>query len=46
MDLDQTLNAALAQVAKLFDLQTGWVWLLRDETGESYLAAGQNLPPG
>src|SRR5207253_1437987 len=24
---------------------TGWIWLLREETGESYLAAAQNLPP-
>lgn len=45
VDLDQALRTALAQVAELFDLQTGWVWLLREETGESYLAAAQNLPP-
>jgi two-component system NarL family sensor kinase len=45
VDLDQTLHATLAQVAELLDLQTGWVWLLREETGESYLAAAQNLPP-
>lgn len=46
VELDQTLNAALAQVAELLDLHTGWVWLLRDGSGESYLAAAQNLPPG
>jgi two-component system NarL family sensor kinase len=45
VDMDQILRTALAQVAELFDLQTGWVWLLREETGESYLAAAQNLPP-
>lgn len=46
VDLEQTLHAALAQVAELLGLETGWVWLLREETGESYLAASQNLPPG
>lgn len=46
VDLGQALNAVLAQVAELLDLQTGWIWLLREETGESYLAAAQNLPPG
>ena len=46
VDLGQTLNAALAQVAELLDLETGWVWLLQDESGASYLAAAQNLPPG
>jgi two-component system NarL family sensor kinase len=46
VELDQALNAALAQVAELLDLHTGWVWLLREGSGESYLAAAQNLPPG
>lgn len=45
VDLDQALHTALAQVARLLDLQTGWVWLLDDETEQSYLAAAQNLPP-
>jgi two-component system, NarL family, sensor kinase len=45
VDLDETLRVTLAQVVELFDLQTGWVWLLREDTGESYLAAAQNLPP-
>jgi two-component system NarL family sensor kinase len=45
VDLDQALHTALAQVAKLLDLQTGWVWLLDEETEQSYLAASQNLPP-
>lgn len=44
VDLDEAVQTALAQVADLLDLQTGWVWLLR-ENGESYLAAVQNLPP-
>ena len=46
VELDQTLKAALAQVAELLDLHTGWIWLLREGSGESYLAAAQNLPPG
>jgi two-component system NarL family sensor kinase len=46
VDLDQALRATLAQVAALLDLRTGWIWLLDEETGESYLAAAQNLPPG
>ena len=46
VDLDQTLQAALAQVAELLGLHTGWVWLMHEETGETYLAAAQNLPPG
>ncbi|VAW42733.1 hypothetical protein MNBD_CHLOROFLEXI01-841 [hydrothermal vent metagenome] len=45
VDLEQTLQAILAQVAELFDLQTGWIWLLREDDGKAYLAAAQNLPP-
>jgi two-component system NarL family sensor kinase len=44
-DLAPALDAALTQVAKLLDLKTGWVWLLREDTGEAYLAASLNLPP-
>jgi len=46
VDLEQTLHAALAQAADLLDLHTGWIWLLEETSGESYLAATQNLPPG
>jgi two-component system NarL family sensor kinase len=45
VDLSRALEVSLAQVAKLLDLQTGWIWLLREDTGESYLAATLNLPP-
>lgn len=45
VDLAQALHAALAQGVELLDLQTGWIWTLREETGDSYLAASQNLPP-
>jgi two-component system NarL family sensor kinase len=45
VELDQALRATLSQVAELLGLNTGWIWLLNEETGESYLAAAQNLPP-
>lgn len=45
VDLTRSLNAALAQVQKLLDLETSWLWLMHEETGEPYLAAAENLPP-
>lgn len=45
VDLDETLRSTLSQVVELFDLQTGWIWLLQEENMASYLAAAQNLPP-
>ncbi len=44
-DLDEALRTTLGRVVDLFDLQTGWIWLLREESEEPYLAAAQNLPP-
>ena len=46
VDLDQSLHTTLAKVAELLDLRTGWVFLLDEDSGEPYLAAAQNLPPG
>src|SRR5512140_1611523 len=46
VDLQQALHTTLAKVAELFHLQTGWIWLLDEETGVPYLAVAQNLPPG
>jgi two-component system NarL family sensor kinase len=46
VELDQALNAALTQTAELFDMQTGWVWLLGEDSQETYLAAAIHLPPG
>ena len=46
VDLTRALHTVLVQVTTLLDLQTSWVWLLHETTGESYLAASQNLPPG
>jgi len=42
-DLAESLEAALATVADVLGLETGWVWLL-DETGEPTLAAARALP--
>jgi two-component system NarL family sensor kinase len=44
VDLERALNTALAHVAELFDLKTGWIFLMEDD-GRFYLAAAQNLPP-
>ncbi len=46
VELDEAVQTVLAQVADLLDLHTGWVWLLREDDTQSYLAAAQNLPPG
>jgi two-component system NarL family sensor kinase len=45
IDLDQALRTALAEVARLLQLDTSWIFLFDEQTGESYLAASQNLPP-
>lgn len=45
VNLTSALQTALGQVANLLDLKTGWIWLLDEQTGVSYLAASQNLPP-
>ncbi|MCC7451925.1 MAG: GAF domain-containing sensor histidine kinase [Anaerolineae bacterium] len=45
VDLQRALHTTLARVAELLGLQTGWIWLLRDDTDDPYLAVAQNLPP-
>lgn len=45
VDLSQALNTTLEQVVALFNMQTGWIWLLHEDTGDPYLASVQNLPP-
>lgn len=45
VDLTRSLDTLLAQAGDLLDLHTGWVWLLNERTGGSYLAASRNLPP-
>ena len=45
VDLGAALHNALALVADLLGLRTGWVWLLDEETGDEVLAAALHLPP-
>jgi len=45
VDLDRALQVTLTKVTELFNLQTGWVWLLDEVTSLPYLAAALNLPP-
>lgn len=45
VDLSRALQITLSQVVDLFNLKTGWIWLLHEQIGEPYLAAAQNLPP-
>src|SRR5919199_1470968 len=45
VNLSETLQFTLSQVAELLDLRTGWIWLLGEDSSEPYLAAAQNLPP-
>lgn len=44
VDLAESLEAALATVADVLGLETGWVWLL-DESNAPRLAAARALPP-
>ncbi|HEU5315151.1 MAG TPA: GAF domain-containing protein, partial [Chloroflexota bacterium] len=44
-DVRGALERALALVAELLGMQTGWVWLLDPETERIYAAADLNLPP-
>jgi two-component system NarL family sensor kinase len=46
VDLHEAVQTTLAYMADLLGLHTGWVWLLREGSDQSYLAAAQNLPPG
>jgi two-component system NarL family sensor kinase len=46
VDLPALLARALEKVAELLGLRTGWVLLFDETTGEPYLAAAQDLPPG
>lgn len=46
VDLPALLARALEKVAELLGLRTGWVLLFDETSGEPYVAAAQNLPPG
>ena len=45
VELEETLQTTLAQVAEVLGLKTGWIFLLDEKSGETYLAASLNLPP-
>lgn len=45
VDLREALDTALALVADLLGLRTGWVWLVDEATAEPELVAAQYLPP-
>jgi two-component system NarL family sensor kinase len=44
-NLTDSLDAALATMAEALGLETGWVWLLDDDSDEPLLAAARALPP-
>lgn len=46
VDLPTLLARALEKVTELLGLSTGWVLLFDEASGEPYVAASQNLPPG
>ena len=46
VDLPALLARALEKVTELLGLSTGWVLLFGEASGEPYVAAAQNLPPG
>jgi two-component system, NarL family, sensor kinase len=46
VELREALDTALREAGELLELETGWIWLLEPDTGEPYLAAARNLPPG
>jgi two-component system NarL family sensor kinase len=43
--LTDSLEAALATMAEALRLETGWVWLLDDDSDQPRLAAARALPP-
>lgn len=45
VNLHAALETTLAQVAELFDLHTGWAFLIDPASEKPYLATAQNLPP-
>src|SRR5215213_4867346 len=46
LDLERVLDTALRTVGELLGLETGWVWLVDEVSGEPVLGATRNLPPG
>ncbi|MGB7341009.1 MAG: GAF domain-containing sensor histidine kinase [Phototrophicaceae bacterium] len=45
VDLAQALQVAMANIVDLFNLDTGWIFLLDEQSGKYYTAATIGLPP-
>ncbi|QIN77404.1 GAF domain-containing protein [Rubrobacter marinus] len=45
VDLSDALEFTLAEVSELLGLRTGWIWLVAEDSPQTYLAASRNLPP-
>jgi DNA-binding CsgD family transcriptional regulator len=43
--LHSALRKALEKTVELLHLETGWIWLVHEDTKSVYLAASYNLPP-
>ncbi len=43
--LKEVLDSTLKEVVELFNLGTGWIWLIEEENNKTYLASSYNLPP-
>jgi DNA-binding CsgD family transcriptional regulator/K+-sensing histidine kinase KdpD len=43
--LHSALRKALEKTVELLHLETGWIWLVQEDTKSVYLAASYNLPP-
>lgn len=44
-DLSQALQATLRETTAVFGLHSAWIWLVREDGSEPYLAAALDLPP-
>src|SRR5690606_34042587 len=45
VDLMRALQVAMANIVDLFNLDTGWIYLIDEQTGKFYTAATIALPP-
>lgn len=45
LNIKVALDKALTNIIDLFELETGWIWLLDEDTMRPYLIASLNLPP-
>ncbi|MEO1286683.1 MAG: GAF domain-containing sensor histidine kinase [Chloroflexota bacterium] len=45
VDLAQALDVAMANIVELFNLDTGWIFLISEESNKTYTATTIGLPP-